>query len=60
MDMYRSSAPKNLGILLTGAWLILMGVIFVLDLSFDGMDLVTGILALAAGIALILDLYRTS
>ena len=58
MNMYSSNAPKNLGTLLTGAWLILYGVIFVLDLSFSGRDLVVGILALAAGIALILDLYR--
>jgi hypothetical protein len=58
MNLYSSNAPKNLGIMLTGAWLILIGVISVIDLSFSGMDLVTGILALAAGIALILDLYR--
>lgn len=59
MQIYTGNAPKNLGILLAGAWFILYGVVMLVDLSFDGLDIVMGLLALAAGIALILDLQRT-
>jgi len=42
--------PKNLGILLLAVWLILTGLIAVLKFSFDGLPLVMGLLAIAAGV----------
>ena len=44
---------KNLGILLLGIWLIATGLIPLLHLSFEGLWMVMGVLAIAAG-ALIL------
>jgi hypothetical protein len=44
---------KNLGMLLLGVWLILTGVIPLLNLSFSGLGTLMAILAIAAG-ALIL------
>lgn len=44
---------KNLGMLLLGIWLIAMGLIPLLHLSFSGLEMVMAVLAIAAG-ALIL------
>jgi hypothetical protein len=44
----------SIGMLLLAIWLILMGCISVFKLSFDNIGLVTGILAIAAGILLLL------
>jgi hypothetical protein len=44
---------RNLGMLLLGIWLILSGLIPLLDLSFSGLGTLMAILAIAAG-ALIL------
>jgi len=44
---------KNLGMLLLGIWLIVTGLIPLLQLSFSGLGTVMGVLAIAAG-ALIL------
>ena len=44
---------RNLGMLLLGIWLILSGLIALLNLSFEGLGTLMGVLALAAG-ALIL------
>jgi hypothetical protein len=40
---------KNLGMLLLGVWLILSGLIPLLDLSFSGLGIFMAILAIAAG-----------
>jgi hypothetical protein len=40
---------KNLGMLLLGIWLIITGLIPLLDLSFSGLGTLMAILALAAG-----------
>lgn len=45
---------SNLGMLLLSIWLILMGLATVLQLSFANMNLVFGVLALAAGILILL------
>ncbi len=45
---------QNLGLLLLGIWLILSGLIALLGLSFQGLHLLMGILALAAGILIVL------
>jgi len=42
--------PKNLGLTLLCIWLILNGFIILIDLRFAGLNLVMGILAIAAGI----------
>ncbi len=40
---------KNLGLLLTGIWLIVSGLVPLLDLSFSGLHTIMAILAIAAG-----------
>jgi hypothetical protein len=45
---------QNLGMVLLGIWLIVNGLIALLGLSFQGLSLVMGILALAAGILILL------
>jgi hypothetical protein len=45
---------KNLGLLLLAVFLIIYGLAQILSLSFSGMPIVMGILALIAGILLIL------
>jgi hypothetical protein len=40
---------KNLGMLLTGIWLIATGLIPLLDLSFSGLGTIMALLAIAAG-----------
>jgi len=45
--------PKNVGQLLLGAWLILTGLIGVVHLSFSGLRVIMGILALAAGLLIV-------
>ena len=44
---------KNFGMLVLGIWLILTGLIFLLDLSFSGLGTLMAILALAAGVLII-------
>lgn len=43
---------KNLGMLLLAIWLVLNGLISLLGLSFVGLGLLMGILAIAAGISI--------
>ena len=45
---------KNLGMLLLAIWLILTGLIELLGLSFNGLSILMGILAIAAGIILLI------
>lgn len=45
---------KNLGSLLLGIWLILTGLIQLTHFGFDGLWLLMAILALAAGVMLVL------
>ena len=44
---------KNVGILLLAIWLILTGIVPLLHLSFAGLGLVMSILAIVAGILLL-------
>jgi hypothetical protein len=46
---------KKIGVLLLSAWLILSGLIALLSLTFQGIHIVMGILAIAAGVLLALD-----
>jgi uncharacterized membrane protein HdeD (DUF308 family) len=52
--MARLNLTQNLGLLLLGIWLILSGLIALLGLSFQGLPLLMGILALIAGILIVL------
>ena len=45
---------QNLGMLLLAIWLILSGLIALLSLNFRGLPLIMGILAVAAGILILL------
>lgn len=45
---------RNLGMLLLAIWLILQGLVSLLGLSFAGIVPLSGILALAAGVAILL------
>lgn len=46
---------RNLGMLLLAIWLILEGLVSLLGLTFSGIGLLLGILALAAGVAILLS-----
>jgi hypothetical protein len=45
---------KNIGMLLLSIWLILYGLIALFKLDFNGLPIIMGILAIAAGILLLL------
>ena len=45
---------KNLGMLLLGIWLVLSGLIPLLNLSFSGLGTLMAILAIAAGVIILL------
>jgi hypothetical protein len=45
---------KNLGLLLLAIWLILSGLIPLLNLSFSGLGTLMGILAIAAGVLILI------
>ena len=45
---------RSIGMLLLAIWLILYGLIAVFSLSFSGLGLIMGLLALAAGIFILL------
>ncbi len=45
---------KNLGMLLLAIWLILTGVIALLSFSFSGLPIIMAILAIAAGVLILL------
>jgi hypothetical protein len=46
---------RNLGMLLLAIWLILYGLIGLLGLSFSGLSVIMAILAIAAGILILLQ-----
>jgi hypothetical protein len=45
---------KNIGMLLLAIWLILTGLIALFSLSFNGLSIIMGLLAIAAGIFILL------
>ena len=50
----RMKLTKNFGMLLLGIWLILSGLIPLLGLSFSGLGMLMAILAVAAGVLVLL------
>ncbi len=53
--MARRRIGRNLGMLLLAIWLILTGLISLFGLSFTGLNIVMGLLALAAGLLILLE-----
>jgi hypothetical protein len=47
--------PKHLGKLLLGTWLVLTGLIRLVDFSFKGLGTVMALLAIVAGVLIIMD-----
>lgn len=45
---------KNVGFLLLGVWLVLSGLINVIELPIPSMDIILSILAIASGVMIIL------
>ena len=45
---------KNIGLLVAGIWFILSGLIAILHLQFEGLHIIMGLLALIAGICLVI------
>ncbi len=45
---------KNLGMLLLAIWLILSGLINLIGLTFGGLPIIMGVLAIAAGILILM------
>ena len=45
---------KNIGMLLLSIWLILYGLIALFSLSFNGLGVIMGLLAIAAGIFILI------
>ena len=54
IGLWGKSLPSNLGTILLAIWLILTGLLSLLSLSFAGSAIVFGVLALAAGVLLLL------
>ena len=53
-DQIPFKVNRNMGMLLLAIWLILEGLVSLLALSFSGIGVLLGILALAAGVAILL------
>ena len=49
-----TTMTKNLGMLLLGVWLILSGLLPLLNLSFSGVGIIMGVLAIAAGVLILI------
>lgn len=46
---------SNLGMLLLGVWLVLFGALPLLNISFQGMGTVLNVLAVAAGVLILMN-----
>ena len=49
-----TTLTKNLGMLLLGVWLILGGLLPLLGISFSGVGMIMAILAIAAGVLILI------
>jgi hypothetical protein len=52
--MPKIKVTKNLGMLLLGIWLVLTGLLPVLKLNFSGFPMIIKVLAIAAGVLILL------
>ncbi len=48
------AAPRSIGMILLAIWLILTGLIAIFNLVFAGLSIIMGLLALAAGILILI------
>lgn len=53
--MSRFRLTKNLGMILLGIWLIMTGLIPLLNLHFEGLPMVMAVFAIATGVIILLD-----
>lgn len=53
-NRFNGKFTGNIGRTLLGVWLVLQGLITLFNFSFNGLDLLIGVLALAAGVLLLL------
>jgi hypothetical protein len=53
----RIKATRNLGMMLLGIWLLITGLVGLLSLSFAGLGPLMALIALAAGILILLGRY---
>jgi hypothetical protein len=53
-ETYMRRFTKNIGLLLLAIWLVLTGLIALFSLSFNGLGIIMGLLAIAAGIFIFL------
>lgn len=53
--IFRKKKLSGWGTLLLAIWLIAFGAMSLLDISFQGKDIVMAVLAIAAGVLLLLD-----
>ena len=53
-ELSKMKRTKNLGMILLSIWLILTGLIALLSFSFQGLPLLMAILAIAAGVLILL------
>lgn len=50
-------APRNLGHMLFGVWLVAMGIVFSpLKLEFSGLNVILGLILIGAGVCMLLDI----
>jgi hypothetical protein len=49
---------RRLGLILVAAWLIIQGLVALFGIRFEGLDIIIGILATAAGVVLLIALSR--
>ncbi len=52
--MAKMKITKNIGMLLLSIWLILTGLLQLIKFTFTGLDIIMAILAIAAGVLLLL------
>ena len=48
------AVTKNVGMILLSVWLIISGLIALVGLSFQGLAIIMGVLAIAAGVLILL------
>ena len=51
---------QRLGLILLAIWLIVQGLVGLFDIGFEGLGIILGILAIAAGVVLLIALTRGS
>jgi uncharacterized membrane protein HdeD (DUF308 family) len=53
-EMKKLKLTKSLGMILLGIWLILTGLIPLINFNFEGLSLIMGVLAIVSGVLILL------